>query len=355
MDKATGTFNPELSPQLILRAFAHAIGLARAHEGATAPNPPVGCVLLDAQGRELAAGAHRRAGMAHAEVEAITLARAAGLADKIDSVVVTLEPCNHQGRTPPCAEAILSTGARQVWIACHDPNPKVAGGGAERLRAAGVAVHVLSDLDHPSARPLLADAQRLIAPFAKRSQTCLPFITIKKALAVSGSMIPAAGRKTFTSAGSLDLAHRLRRRADAILTGSGTVLADNPLFTVRRVPDHAEKQRMLVILDRRRRVTETYLDAARQRGFAPHLFDDVHQALQAIGAAGGLEVLVEAGPTLTAHLLSTGQWDEHVLIEQAANPDGTDRVTIRRNLVSAAYLQGKGKRCSQASLKNWRG
>lgn len=343
MDESAVYPNPYLPPQPILSAFARALDLARAHEGATAPNPPVGCILLDALGQELASGAHRRAGLLHAEAEAIAQARAAGLADNIDSVVVTLEPCNHHGRTPPCAEAILSTGARHVWIACRDPNPKVAGGGAERLRAAGLDVHFLSDLHHPQAAVLLGEANRLLAPFAKRSQTGVPFITIKQAISASASMVPAAGRKTFTSSSSLDLAHRLRRRADAILTGSGTVLADNPLFTVRRVPDHPEKQRMLAILDRRRRVTETYLDAARQRGFALHLADDVHHALQAIGEAGGMEVLLEAGPTLTAHLLTIGLWDEHVLIEQAANLDGTDRVTVRHNPASQAYSHGKEK------------
>lgn len=340
MDKAASILNPDFPPQPILRAFARALELARAHEGATAPNPPVGCILLDASGQELAAGVHRRAGLPHAEAEAIALARATGLADQIDSVVVTLEPCNHHGRTPPCAEAILGTGAREVWIACRDPNPKVKGGGAERLRAAGLDVHFLSDLQHhPEAAALLAEASRLLAPFSKRSRTGLPFITIKQAISTSGSMVPAAGRKTFTGAASLELAHRLRRRADAVLTGSGTVLADNPLFTVRLVPDHPGKQRLLVILDRRRRVSMVYLDAAEQRGFAVHLADDVHQALEMIGAAGGLEVLVEAGPTLTAHLLTTGLWDEHVLIEQAANPDGTDRVTTRR----APHLHSHGK------------
>jgi diaminohydroxyphosphoribosylaminopyrimidine deaminase/5-amino-6-(5-phosphoribosylamino)uracil reductase len=328
----TATFtNQGVSPKHIADAFARALSLARAHEGATAPNPPVGCVLLDAAGQTLAEGAHQRAGMPHAEAQAIAGASAAGVAGAIDTVVVTLEPCNHHGRTPPCAKAILATGARQVWIARRDPNPQVAGGGAERLQAAGLRVRFLADLDHPAATALHADAERLLAPFAKRSRTRLPFITIKQAVSPAGSMIPAAGRKTFTSAVSLDLAHRLRRQSDAILTGSGTVLADGPLFTVRRVPDHPGKQRMLVILDRRGRVADDYILATRQRGFAVCLAGDVHEALAMIGAAGGLAVLVEAGPALTGSLLDAGLWDEHVLIEQAANPDGTDRVTILRN------------------------
>jgi diaminohydroxyphosphoribosylaminopyrimidine deaminase/5-amino-6-(5-phosphoribosylamino)uracil reductase len=107
------------------------------------------------------------------------------------------------------------------------------------------------------------------------------------------------------------------------------------------VPDHPDKQRMLIILDRRRRVSNTYLHAARQRGFAVHLADDVPKALEMIGAAGGMEVLIEAGPTLTPHLLAAGLWDEHVLIEEAANHDGTDRVTIRRNPAPQFRSQGK--------------
>ena len=328
----TATFaNQGVSPQHIADAFARALSLARAYEGATAPNPPVGCVLLDAAGRTLAEGAHQRAGMPHAEAQAIEAVRAAGMADAIDTVVVTLEPCNHHGRTPPCAETILATGARQVWIACRDPNPQVVGGGAERLLAAGIGVHFLADLDHPAAVPLHAEAERLLAPFARRSRTGLPFITIKQAVSSAGSMIPPAGRKTFTSAISLDLAHCLRRQSDAILTGSGTVLADGPLFTVRRVPDHPGKHRMLVILDRRGRIADEYVLAALQRGFAVHRARDAQEALAMIGAAGGLAVLVEAGPALTGSLLDAGLWDEHVLIEQAANPDRTDRVTIRRN------------------------
>lgn len=341
MHEKSFTQTDGLLPGPVAEAFERALELAQAHEGATAPNPPVGCVLLDAASNELASGAHRKAGTPHAEAEAIGMARANGVADRIDTVVVTLEPCNHHGRTPPCAEAILSTGARRVWIACRDPNPQVKGGGAERLRAAGLDVHFLSELDHPTASSLLVDAERLLAPFARRSLTGLPFVTIKQAVSSWGSMVPAVGQKTFTSATSLDLAHRLRRRSDAILTGSGTILADDPLFTVRLVPDHKDKQRMLVILDRRRRVPAGYLQAAQQRGFAVHLADEAHEALATIGSAGGMEVLVEAGPTLTAHLLATGLWDEHVLIEQAANPDGTDRVTIRRNPAPQCHTHGK--------------
>jgi diaminohydroxyphosphoribosylaminopyrimidine deaminase/5-amino-6-(5-phosphoribosylamino)uracil reductase len=318
------------APRRIAQAFARALELARAHEGATAPNPPVGCVLLDAAGTELAAGAHRRAGTAHAEATAIATARQAGLVEHIHTAIVTLEPCNHHGRTPPCAEALLATPARQIWIACRDPNPKVGGGGMERLMAAGRRVSMLADLPQPDALNLADDAERLIAPFRKYTLTGLPFVTVKQAVSETGSMIPPPGRKTFTAHASLVLAHSLRRRADAILTGSGTVLADDPHFTVRLVADHPEKQRQLVIMDRRRRVSPDYLAAARRRGFSVHLQDDLPAALAMIGASGGMEALVEAGPALADSVLTAGLWDEHVLIEQAGGLGGTDRVTIRR-------------------------
>jgi diaminohydroxyphosphoribosylaminopyrimidine deaminase/5-amino-6-(5-phosphoribosylamino)uracil reductase len=314
----------------IARAFERALELARVYEGATAPNPPVGCVLLDRDGNELAAGAHRKAGTLHAEAIAIAEARAAAIASRIHTVVVTLEPCNHQGRTPACAEAIINTPARQIWIACRDPNPLVAGGGAARLAEAGLDVRFLADLDTANSLALARDAARLIAPFGKHARTGMPFVTVKQALSRTGDMIPPPGQKTFTAPASLTLAHNLRRRADAILTGSGTVLADQPEFTVRLVPDHLGKQRTLVVLDRRRRVPARYREAARQRGFVVQIADDLDAALADIGAAGALEVLVEAGPTLTATVLKSGLWDEHVVIEHGAEVNGDDRVTIRR-------------------------
>lgn len=322
-----------LPADFIVAAFRHAIALARRHEGATAPNPPVGCVLLDADGRIIATGAHRRAGAPHAEAEALRVARDAGRLGRLHTLVVTLEPCNHHGRTPPCVEAILAAPAREIWIACRDPNPGVVGGGVERLLADGRTVRFLAALDHPSAPAVLTDAERLLAPFAKRTLAGRPFVTLKQALARTGGMVPPPGQKTFTSEASLRLAHQLRRRADAILTGSGTILADRPLLTVRHVPDHRGKQRQLVILDRRRRVPASYLEQARRGGFAVHVLDDLDDALDLVGAAGGLEVLVEAGPSLTASVLERELWDELVLFEQASEPGLEDRVTVRQRTV----------------------
>lgn len=321
---------PPLASGIIADAFARAIAAASEYAGATSPNPPVGCVLLDASGNILAVEAHRKAGDLHAEARAIATCQAAGTIDRIHTVVVTLEPCNHHGRTPPCADAILATPAREVWIAETDPNPQVAGGGAARLAADGLSVRFLSDLDHPDASRLAAEAERLIAPFVKWVTTGLPFVTVKQALDETGSMIPPKGQRTFTSETSLTLAHRMRRRADAILTGNATILADNPEFTVRRLPDHPGKARILAILDRTGRVPGDYLTEAARRGLRPMLFADIGDALTRLGEEGVLEVLVEAGPTLTTVILSTDIWDEHVAIKKAGD-GGPDHITISRN------------------------
>jgi diaminohydroxyphosphoribosylaminopyrimidine deaminase/5-amino-6-(5-phosphoribosylamino)uracil reductase len=316
--------------EAIVAAFEAAIARAVRFVGATAPNPPVGCVLLDRAGQVLACEAHARAGTPHAEALAIARCREAGLAERIHTVVVTLEPCNHHGRTPPCTEAILATPARAVWIGAVDPNPQVAGGGAARLAAAGLDVRRVADLPHPQAERLEAACRDLIAPFAKRTRTGLPWVTVKQALDGHASMIPPPGAKTFTAAASLDLAHRLRRRADAILTGSGTIAADDPAFTVRRVPDHADKRRILVILDRRGRTPPAYLAGARARGFEPWVETDLTQALYRLGEAGVLEVLVEAGPQVLASVLASGLWDEHVVISTSSRPGEPDHVRIIR-------------------------
>jgi diaminohydroxyphosphoribosylaminopyrimidine deaminase / 5-amino-6-(5-phosphoribosylamino)uracil reductase len=315
---------------VIAAAFRHALCLAAEQVGATAPNPTVGCVLLDAHGEVLAAAAHLGAGQPHAEARAIEMARAAGLLERIVTAVVTLEPCNHQGRTGPCTAAILATPATEVWYGLADPNLE-ATGGAARLRAAGLRVFALQDLEHPDRAELLAEARRLLAPFASRVCLGRPFVTVKQAVDVAGSMIPPAGKKTFTGPEALILAHRLRRRADAILTGSGTVLADRPEFTVRHLPDIAGKSRILCVLDRRGRVDAEYLAQARLRGFRPKICTDLAQALHGLAEAGCNEVLVEAGPQITESVRALGLWDEWILIEKLPE-DQSDRITITHNL-----------------------
>lgn len=315
----------DVKNEAVASAFSRALAAADGFRGATSPNPPVGCSILDATGRILVTAAHERAGEAHAEAKAISLCRAAGTLGQAHTLVVTLEPCNHTGRTPPCCNAILNTNIRSVWIGMADPNPAVKGGGAERLAAAGLLVRWIEAIDSV----LAAQARDQLSPFAKHVRQGIPWITIKQALDSSGSMIPPAGQTTFTSPSSLELAHRLRKRADAILTGSGTILADSPQFSVRHVPDHAGKVRGLYILDRRCRVPASYRDAAETRGFRPWSVSSPEDALRHAHAAGALEVLVEAGPTLTGHMLEQGLWDEHIIIRKDALGPGRDSVERR--------------------------
>ncbi len=317
-----------LPTQVILTAFRRALQCASQFAGATSPNPPVGCVLLDMQGNQLAVAAHERAGALHAEALAIEQCRKRGILERIHTVVVTLEPCNHTGRTAPCTEAILGTPACKIWIGMRDPNPDVGGNGAKKLAACGLDVDFITQLEGPVAAAMARSAKRLVAPFAKRVGTGLPWVTIKQAVNIAGSMIPEAGRKTFTSPKSLALAHRLRKRADAILTGSGTILADCPEFTVRHVPDFDGKRRYLVILDRRGRVPDAYLRVAEKAGFTVWVETSLEKALRRLGQAGVLEVLVEAGPTLLDALLATKFWDEHIIIGQGAAPEQEDHISI---------------------------
>lgn len=284
---------------------------ARRWLGITSPNPPVGAVALDESGEVLAIAAHQGAGTAHAEVALIEHCRANGLLNRIHTLCVTLEPCNHQGLTPPCCEAIIAAGIQRIAIGTRDPNLSVKGGGIKRLQEAGLKVTTGIEEDI---------CRQLIYAFAYSVRTDRPWVTIKQAFDEQGSRIPPPGQKTFTSQESLRLAHQLRKRADAILTGSGTILVDHPRFTVRYVPDYPGKSRILGILDRRRRVHEPYLRFARANGFTPVIYDNLHTAMADLAHRNMREVLVEAGPLLSQTVLKSAWWTMDVTIRKG-NPD----------------------------------
>lgn len=276
--------------------------------GATAPNPPVGAVILDSKGAVLAIAAHEKAGTQHAEAKALQICEREGVLDQVHTVVVTLEPCHHHGKTSPCTAAILRAKVKRVVIGALDPNP-VAKGGVAALRAAGVDIVV---------GVLQEKCEELLLPFKTRVLTGVPFITVKTAHTRNGSMIPPPTMKTFTSLESLKLAHTLRKRADAVMTGSGTVLSDDPHFTVRHHEDHAGKRRWLVIMDRRGRVSPEWLADASGRGFDFLKANSLEDAFRLLGARGCLEVLVEAGPGLSRAVLDAGYWNRHYQIRQGA-------------------------------------
>ncbi len=204
--------------------MARALRLAERGRYGTHPNPRVGCVIVK-DGDVVGEGWHQRAGEPHAEVHAL---REAGERAHGAEVFVTLEPCSHHGRTPPCADALVQAGVVKVWAAMQDPNPLVSGQGLERLRAAGIATE--SGL-------LEKDAQRLNRGFVSRMTRGRPFVVLKLGMSLDGRTSMASGESQWiTGAEARADVHRLRAEAGAIMVGPGTVLADDPQLTVRVSP-----------------------------------------------------------------------------------------------------------------------
>ncbi len=324
--------------------MARALELAAAGRGAVEPNPLVGCVVV--RGAEIIGeGWHRSFGGPHAEIEALAVAgpRAAGA-----TLVVTLEPCCHHGKTPPCTEAILAAGIRRVVFAHRDPFPQVAGAGAARLRAAGIEVveNVLAE-----------EARRLNAPYLKRVATGLPWVIAKWAMTLDGKLATRSGASRWISGpAARRLAHDLRGRVDAVVVGRGTVDADDPLLIARppgpRVATRVvlasqgglrEGCRLLATLDQapllvavgpmasaseRERLTRLGCDVVSCHG---HTHAERWQELLAeLGRRGMTNVLVEGGRKVLGTLFDQHAIDEvHVFVaplliggEQAPSPLG---------------------------------
>jgi diaminohydroxyphosphoribosylaminopyrimidine deaminase/5-amino-6-(5-phosphoribosylamino)uracil reductase len=256
--------------------------------GRTSPNPPVGAVALAADGRVLGEGATSPPGGPHAERIALD---AAGTG--VDTVVCTLEPCNHTGRTGPCAQALIDAGVRRVVYAHRDPNVTAAGG-AETLRAAGVEVVEAGG------------EEGALAYWLHRQRTGRPFVTWKYAATLDGRSAAADGTsKWITGEQARADVHVLRSQCDAILAGSGTVLADDPLLTARPDPGH---QPLRVVVDRRGRVPATVRALGEH---SLHVTDD-RDLLKDLAERGVVRVLLEGGPTLAAALWRSGDIDEVV-------------------------------------------
>ena len=336
-------FAPVFVPEQIGQAFRTAVAEASRFIGQTAPNPAVGCVLLDAEGEVLSAAAHHKAGGLHAERLALEQAKQAGVFDRVRTAVVTLEPCNHIGRTRPCTEALLESPVKTVWIGSEDPNPTVAGGGGARLTEAGVTVHWLEESTNGAA--LFALCKALLAPFACKMTEGRPWITVKQAVNSAGTMVPPEGQTTFTAPESLKFAHVLRRATDGVVTGTGTVMADNPAFTVRHVPDHADRRRLLVVCGQKAHTPEDWL-AERQKQFDVLFCRSCADLPALLAKTDALWVLVEAGPTLLAALKELNLWDDWLTIRQ--NAAGVDHYTVStRHDVTPLALFPEWARCTQ--------
>jgi diaminohydroxyphosphoribosylaminopyrimidine deaminase/5-amino-6-(5-phosphoribosylamino)uracil reductase len=264
------------------------------------PNPRVGCVLLADDGSVVAEGLHRGAGTAHAEVDALN---AAGDAARGTTAVVTLEPCNHTGRTGPCAQALLDAGVRRVVFGQSDPNP-VAMGGADALRAAGVDVE---------AGLMEAEARAVNRGWAHGLVLGRPFVTWKLATTLDGRAAAADGTSRWISSRAARIdAHHLRARSDVVLVGTNTVRADDPSLTVRDEHDQLLPHQPLraVVGEGDIPPGSQVLDDSAE---TVHLRTrDPHEALADLFELERREVFLEGGPTVAAAFLRAGLVDEIV-------------------------------------------
>jgi len=281
-------------------AMARAIALARTPGVRTHPNPRVGAVLLDASGVEIGSGLHRGACMPHAEVEALAQA---GDLTRGATVIVTLEPCHHTGRTGPCSEALIKAGVARVVYGQPDPNPLASGGGTA-LAAAGIEVE---------GGVLVAEARSLNPVWSFAMEHRRPLVTWKFAATLDGR-VAATDRTSrwISSAESRAEVHRLRAEVDAVVVGTGTVLADDPRLTARDkgdVPSLLQPLRV-VVGERDLRANARVLDASADTLlFATH---DVSSVLDDLFARDVHHVLLEGGPTLAAAFLRADLVDQVV-------------------------------------------
>ncbi len=312
------------------RFMALALALGRRGLGRAWPNPAVGAVVVK-DGLILGRGWTQPGGRPHAETEAL---RRAGAAARGATLYVTLEPCSHHGRTPPCADAILAAGIARVVSALDDPNPQVAGAGHCRLRDAGLEVEVGTGAE---------DARHAHAGHIRRVRDGRPHVTLKLAVSADGKAGLAGSRPVaITGSATRNFVHRLRAMNDAVLTGIGTVLSDDPLLTCR-LPGMTERSPVRVVLDRALRLppgsrlvatarqTPLWIfageeaDAARERVLAAAGAEvlraplsegglDLAAVLQSLGARGITRLMVEAGPIVSASFLRADLVDEAVLL-----------------------------------------
>ena len=306
-----------------------ALDIAERGRGRVAPNPLVGCVLVK-EGEIIAEGWHDHLGGLHAEQMAIHDAESKGKSPNGSTVYVTLEPCNHYGRTPPCTQALMWAGIKKAVIAHYDPNPTVRGQGVEVLKNAGIEVET---------GLLEAEAAVQMREFLYWCEHRRPIVTVKLAVDKNGSVddrSQAAGR--FTSEGCLDAVHQLRKECDAILVGAETIERDNPSLTVRRV--EAERQPLRVVLDPHER-TNTKAVVYTDGHETIQIGADYNGLLTLLNRLGDLEkqrLLVEGGPTTIHSFLSEGLVDEFYLVQSQVVHQQPVSSNIDRDVLTQAGL-----------------
>lgn len=302
-----------------------ALSLAVNGRGMTSPNPMVGCVIVKG-GRVIGQGWHHQYGHPHAEIEAINDANSHGENVRGSSVYVTLEPCSHYGKTPPCANRLVDEGVAEVIIAMGDPNPKVNGKGIKILREAGIKVTELKEFE--------MEAMTLNRGFIFRHKHGRPFITLKAAMSLDGRMCLSNGAsKWITGIESRTEAHRIRAMNDAVIVGVGTVISDDPELTVRhvegvnplrvildsslRTPTTAKiighDKKCLILTsenadpEKLKALTDSGVEVATLPSNDGHI--DLHSAVKFLAEKGVLNLMVEGGPEILGAFLHEGLAD----------------------------------------------
>jgi diaminohydroxyphosphoribosylaminopyrimidine deaminase/5-amino-6-(5-phosphoribosylamino)uracil reductase len=339
-DQLTGTDQAQIR---------RALALAEGGRGKVSPNPLVGATIAR-DGEVIGEGFHAALGDLHAERAALADCAARGADPAGATMYVTLEPCAHHGRQPPCVEAILEAGIARVVIASDDPSEKAAGRGPGILRDGGVEVGFAAGEEATAAR-------LLNQPFRKHSRTGLPLITLKLAMSLDGSTATAPGASPWISGEeSQALVHRWRAESDAVVAGIGTVLADDPLLTARPASDAAVRQPLRVIFDHQARLPvdsqllrtldvapvlvvvasdadETRRRALRGAGAEIVVADDISAALDNLGRRRIASLLLEGGRTLASACLAAEQFD------------------VSRTFVAPVLLGGADPRAASATAR----
>lgn len=355
-----------------LRFMTLALTLGRRGLGRTWPNPAVGAVIVK-DGAIVGRGWTQPGGRPHAEVEAL---RRAGDAARGATLYVTLEPCSHHGKSPPCADAIIAAGVARVVSALEDPNPEVAGNGHARLRAAGIAVDVGLGAE---------EARQDHAGHIRRMRHGRPHVMLKLAISVDGK-VAAADRQPVAITGEAvrERVHLIRAQSDAILIGIGTALADDPMLTCR-LPGMADASPVRVVLDSALRLrpgsrltqsareVPVWAVAARdaprpaEKRLRPHGVEvwraeatsgrlDIAAVLKVLAARGITRLLVEGGPTVAAAFLAADLIDEALLFvsPKPVGADGIDAFTPSAEIALLRLQQGEPEQIGPDRLEVYR-
>lgn len=325
------------------RFLLHALALAK--RANPSPNPRVGAVLVKG-GKVVGTGYHRKAGGPHAEILAL---RSASSKARGATLYLTLEPCCHYGRTPPCTDAVIKYGIRKVVVALRDPNPLVAGKGIAQLRKAGIRVTLV-----PPTHTIAEQTRQLNLTWIKRITTGMPYVTLKVAQSLDGKICASTGdSKWISSEESRKYVHQLRQECDAIIVGIGTVLADDPQLTARTGKNFsrlAKRQPLRIILDRHLQISPTarvLADARaiiccsygadpekqrllKQKGIAVLEFDFVpmRKVLQELGKREINSVMIEGGAGIYTAALEEGVVDRLICFIAPKLIGGRDAKTM---------------------------